>query len=66
MIIDREAREIMYLVAPVHPLVCVCVCLSGVKGGHYRSEGFVCLSVIKRACADNLADAVNRLLILHR
>ena len=35
----------------------------GAKGGHYRSEGFVCLSVISRACADNRADAVDRLLI---
>ncbi len=34
------------------------------KGGHYRSEGFVCLFVISRACADNRADAVDRLLIL--
>ena len=43
-----------------------CVCLSvksGVKGGHYRSEGFVCLSVISGAYADNLANAVDRLLI---
>ncbi len=36
----------------------------GVKGGHYRSEGFVCLSVIRRACADNLVDVVDRLLIV--
>ncbi len=35
----------------------------GVKGGHYRSEGFVCLSVIRGACAGNLADAVDQLLI---
>ncbi len=35
----------------------------GVKGGHYRSEGFVCLSLISGACADYLADAVDRLLI---
>ncbi len=39
------------------------VCLSGAKGGHYQSEGFVCLSVISRAFADNRADAVDRLLI---
>ncbi len=52
----REAREIMYLVASV----CLCVCVSvraflaeplnlkfGVKGGHYQSEIFVCVSVIK-------------------
>ena len=30
---------------------------------HYRSQGFVCLSVISRACAENHADAVDRLLI---
>ncbi len=35
----------------------------GAKGGHYRSEGFVCMSVISRACADNHADAVDWLLI---
>ncbi len=34
------------------------------KGGHYQSEVLVCLSVISGACADNLADAVERLLIL--
>ncbi len=42
--------------------VCLSVCLSikfGAKGGHYRSEGFVCLSVISEVCADNLAYAVN-------
>ncbi len=52
--------------------VCLSVCPSspawtvkfGAKGGHYLSEGFVCLSVISRACADNRADAVDRLLIL--
>ena len=33
----------------------------GVKGGHYRSEGFVCLSLISGTCA--VADAVDRLLI---
>ncbi len=36
--------------------VCLSVC-------HYRSEGFVCLSVTSRAYADNRADAVDRLLI---
>ncbi len=35
----------------------------GANGGHYRSEGFVCLSVISRACAYNREDAVDRLLI---
>ncbi len=29
------------------------------------SEGFVCVSVIKGAYADNLADAVDQLLIIH-
>ncbi len=54
----------------------MCVCLSvrahlfepfdlGVKGGHYRSEGFVCLSVISGACADNLTDVVDQLIIFH-
>ncbi len=36
-----------------------------IKGGHYQSVGFVCLSVIRAACADNLADAVDQLLIYH-
>ena len=36
----------------------------GVKDGHYRSKGFVCVSVISRAYADNLADGVDRLLII--
>ena len=35
----------------------------GVKDGHYRSEGFVWLSVISGTCADNLVDAVDRLLM---
>ena len=35
----------------------------GAKGGHYRSEGFVCLSLISRAFVDNRADAVDRLLM---
>ena len=34
----------------------------GAKGGHYRSDGFVFLSVISGACADNLTDAADRLL----
>ena len=36
-----------------------------VKGVQHRSEGVVCLSVIRGACADDLADAVDRLLILN-
>ncbi len=36
----------------------------GAKGGHYRSKGYVCLSVISRACADNRADAVDQLFML--
>ncbi len=50
----------------VHPFVCVSVCLSvralllGVKGGQYRSE---VLSVIRGACVDNLAGAVDQLLM---
>ncbi len=38
----------------------------GVKGSPYRSEGFVDLSLIRGACADNLADVVDRLLIYGR
>ncbi len=49
-IIDREAREIMYLVASVRPSVRVCVCLSFrpllPKKSHYQSKVFVCVSVI--------------------
>ena len=39
LFIDREAREIMYLVASVSPSVRLSVC-------HYQSKGFVCVSVI--------------------
>ena len=47
----------MYLVASAR----LCVTLKfEVKDGHYRSEGFACN---QGAYADNLADAVNRLLI---
>ena len=35
----------------------------GVKGGQYQSEDFVCLSVIIVACADDLADMVDRLIM---
>ena len=31
----------------------------GVKDGHYRSKGFVYVSVISRVFVDNLADAVD-------
>ncbi len=58
----------MYLVASVRSFVCLPVCLSELsclKGDHYRSEGFVCLSVISRAYADNRADVVDRLLFEH-
>ena len=40
--------------------------LHGVKDGHYQSKGFVCLSVIRRACANNLVGAIDRLLIFTR
>ncbi len=43
--------------------LCTTTMVFGAKGGHYRSEDFVCLSVISRACADNRADAVDRILI---
>ncbi len=42
------------------------VCLSVSLCGHYWSESFVCLSVIRGVCADDLADAVDRLLIFIR
>ncbi len=41
--IDREAREIVYLVASVRLSVCVLSCL---KKSHYQSKVFVCVSVI--------------------
>ncbi len=52
LIIDREAREIMYLVASVRPSACLsvrpCVCV-GVPRAHYtplqRYMGYVCLFV---------------------
>ncbi len=64
LIIDRKAshsREIMHLVVPVCP--CVCLCSRGLKFDlqvlnkeyHYQSMGFVCL-----VC--HLVDAVGRLL----
>ncbi len=37
----------------------------GVKDGHCRSKGLVCVSVISRVYADNLADVVDRLLIIN-
>ena len=49
------AREEPHLVM-YNSLIC--------EGGHYRSEGHVCLSVISRVCVDNCADAVDRLLII--
>ncbi len=50
----------MHLVASVRPSVCF-----GAKKGHYQYKEFVCVSVIRGAYADNLADAVDRLLISH-
>ncbi len=53
--IDREAREIMYLVASVRPSVCLSVCplpLSRLNrltyNHHYQSKVIVCVSVIRR------------------
>ncbi len=73
IIINREAREIMYLVASVGPFVCLSElsCLNRLtfdsqiwsEGWSLPVQGFVCLSVISVACADNLADAVDQLLI---
>ncbi len=56
--IDREAREIMYLVASVRPSVCLSVRLFVRLSvcAHNQSEEFVCVS-------NNRADAVDRLLI---
>ncbi len=66
--IDREAREIMYLVASVRLSVrpSVCVRSHGWKSNksHYQSIKGVCLCVCDYlAYADNRADAVDRLLI---
>ncbi len=44
LIIDREAREIMYLVASVRPFVCQFVSLSELSC--YQSQVFVCVSEI--------------------
>ena len=57
----------MYLVASNCPSVCVffrALLFEEYDLCHYRSDRFVCMSVIKEAYADNLADAVNQLLIL--
>ena len=76
LIIDREAREIMYLVASICPPVRLFVCLCalsyltrltydlkfGAKKSYYQSEVFVCV-FNQWACAVNCADAVDRLLI---
>ncbi len=59
--IDREAREIMYLVASVRPSVRPSVRrspLSRLKKSHYQPRVFVCVS-------SNRADAVDRLLMSH-
>ncbi len=57
LFIDREAREIMYLVASVRLSVCPSVRpfvslsdLSCRKKSHYQSEVFVCVSTISRGC----------------
>ncbi len=54
--IDREAREIMYLVASVRPSVCPSICPSALS--HYQSKVFVCVP-------NSRADAADRLLITH-
>ncbi len=49
--IDRKAREIMYLVASIHPSVRLPFNnLTAEKSSksHYQSEVFVCVSVISR------------------
>ncbi len=57
--IDREAREIMYLVASVRPFVCLCVLSCPNRS--------VCLCACNQwAYADNRADAIDRLLIFNR
>ncbi len=67
VIIDREAREIMYLVASVRLSVCpsvrlrshgwtICRVQQRVKRSHYQSVEFVCVS-------NSRADAVDWLLI---
>ncbi len=68
--IDHAAREIMYLVASVHLSVRLCYghhCLSELsclnRFTYYCSEGFVCVSVIRKAYTDDLTDAVNQLSI---
>ena len=55
----------MHLIASIRPSVCVlfvCAQILGKKGGHCRSRDFVCVSIIRGSYADNLADAVDRLL----
>ncbi len=64
LIIDREAREIMYLVASVCPSVRLSVnALTAEPFDYYQSKIFVCVCKCG-ACAANFADAVDRLLIL--
>ncbi len=46
IIIDREAREIMYLVASVRQFVSLSVCPSAPVWTVYQSQVFVCVSVI--------------------
>ncbi len=55
----RPRSEGDNVIGSIRPSVRLCEA----KGGHYQSEGYVCLSVISRACADNRVDAVDRLLI---
>ncbi len=60
VVIDREAREIMHLVAFVRLSVRLTMCVCGYV---CRALLLVCLSVISGACADNRTDAVDQLLI---
>ncbi len=69
MFINRETREIVYLVASVRPSVRMSVCPS-VCALLFEEESLpvtsICLCVCNQwAYADSYADAVDQLLILH-
>ncbi len=66
LIIDCEAREIMYLVASVRLFVCLSVCVCSPVQEEPLPVQSVCLCACNQwVYADNRADAVDRLLIYY-
>ncbi len=64
-----QSWGIMHLPASICPSVNTAMLAKGnypqeKKKNHYQSKKFVCLSVIREACVDNIADEIDQLLIL--